>query len=478
MNRRHRRVRRPALLYLLAGLLTLAACSPSENTGSKTVGDPLGAPATTTTLPDDAPTDTTAPPATTAPPEGTGLEPPTMPDPYDILSDALEPLAGFAGIDEEPSELLDTVGFRLSPVVDGWMRAVMWDSLEVGGEPVLVVAMYPYGELRADPFTPLGMAGIAAGADIEVEDATVDGATAWRFQLDDEWWYTWAGHSVAFLAVGDDEAVEAVLEPLVAADAEVYAWETGDCLYTAPDDGAQVPYAPFGDDIVVPCDGPHSHYVLATTTFDEAAGGIGDEEYLALQTLCGESFEEHVGLPSTESAVDLVIYAPDEDEWDRGDRYGACVIGRYAGGEPMLVEDTYRGMGEAARLDRTPGDCYGPFGIASQPVPCDQPHVYQYLGAADLPSSGEYPSGAGEQQAVAACDQLLAGQASTTESGDGRIETFAMAPPPHRWEQGERTVHCFAYPAPLDPDDTVPLIIVGPLQGEWRILPAEDVIDA
>ena len=480
MSRRHRRRRRQAPLQVmafLAVLAVLAGCSSSGDTGSRAVGEPPGAGPTTTSADPGADTTTAVPPDRTFPPVRTDLEPPAMPDPFDLVDAAMEPLAEFPVDDTEPTELLDTISFRLAGIVDYVMQAVVWENLSVDGEPVLVVGMYPYAGERANPITGFSMAAVAAGEDGDVEDVDLgEGADAWRTEVGDDWWYAWSGHSAAFLAVGAEGAVESVLAPLVAADAGVYAWETGDCLYSSPDDGAEMPYAPFGDDMVVPCDGPHSHYVLATTSFADDAGGVDADSYAALRAQCEETYEDHVGVPSHESVVDLIIYAPDEEEWARGDRYGACVIGRYLDGEPALVDDSYRGAGESVHLERRPGDCFGPEGATSPPVGCDQPHDYEYLGTVELDGDDDYPSSLAEPRARFACNTLLIERMAGSNTGEGRVDTYAWIVPEHRWEQGERTVHCFAYPVSENPES--PVVIVGPLTGEWRIMVADDVVDA
>ncbi len=480
MGSRWRRRRGPVLRIVGAGLAmaVLATCSAEADTHAKAVGEPLGAPPTT------SPATTTSVPDLPFPPVRTDLEPPEVPDPFDLLDEALDPLAGFDSVDEEPTELLDVVEFRLSSLLDSWARASMWDHIEVDGERVLILAMYPYAELRGHPLISEEMATTIAGEDGEVEEIALENIwepfPAHHTLVGDDWWYTFADVSTAFVAVGDEEAVETAMRPLVDASLRSVPWGVGDCLYVAPEDGYALPYAPFGDDVVVPCEGPHSHYVLATRTFtgDSESVFVSDQDFASFDWLCGTRYEEHVGLPHTESAVDLEINVPDTDEWARGARYGACIIGRWSEGEPVLVDDTYRDAGESVRLSRSAGDCYGEFGANAPPVDCAQPHDSEYLGTIEY-ESDDYPlSWFGNLRVNALCRQLFERRAADTESDDGTIEFFALPVPQHHWEEGDRTVPCFAYPLPPDPESGEVAVLVGPLTGEWRIVPLDDIDDA
>ena len=125
---------------------------------------------------------------------------------------------------------------------------------------------------------------------------------------------------------GDDEA-EATTTTVVRTTEEVAPVSPGEC--------GNVPRLQVGGALdpatieVVPCDQPHLMEIGAVFEYplppdSDFPGTISVDGYATEQ--CLERFEAYVGAPYTESELDVLIIAPDEDGWDDGDRRIACVL--------------------------------------------------------------------------------------------------------------------------------------------------------
>jgi hypothetical protein len=78
------------------------------------------------------------------------------------------------------------------------------------------------------------------------------------------------------------------------------------------------------------CDGSHSHEVVMQTVFADADGVAypGSGTLTARnRALCEAAFEAHVGVPSADSELSLVIAVPNQVAWDAGVRAAPCLVG-------------------------------------------------------------------------------------------------------------------------------------------------------
>lgn len=79
-----------------------------------------------------------------------------------------------------------------------------------------------------------------------------------------------------------------------------------------------------------PCDQPHSYEVFASAQ-------VEDETYdrnlidMFAQMTCTQEFTKFVGLPVSDSVLDVTYLTPTEDSFSRGDREVTCLVGTGSG---------------------------------------------------------------------------------------------------------------------------------------------------
>jgi hypothetical protein len=403
-------------------------------------------------------------------------------DPFAVASDALRRIDGFEYTDDDLSlRQLNALEFR----IDGLNRAVLADyawsrAVSSSGEELIVVSLYPLSPYLGDPDIDLGIA--LAMADLEDPEAVDIGRLGgWRIRVEGEPWTLVADNTHVFLVIGAADTSVAALEALVAANAPSYLWQRGDCLYFDDAGGIGVPYAPFGEGNIVPCDGAHTHEVISSLTLEvgpDAAfpgSGLSDRSFEE----CEVAFEAYVGIPEFPSDIAMIRYLPDGVEWAEGDRYLGCVVYRGdASSEPVTIGESLEGIGEAAVREVAAGDCTD---LAGGPaVRCSRPHTFEYIGTAplDLPA-GPYPGAAEADTAgTAACAGLLDAYAANLRVGNVSLESFAVwVPGPAAWARGLQEAHCVAWA--LDDDDALQLIM-GSITDVWEAvrLPRDGGIEA
>ena len=440
--------RRAALL-----LVVITACTSTGVTTNT-------APSRTTGQPDDSSTTTSTQP-------GEPLSAPELPDPFDLAEEPLNELEvdGFDFADVDP-DLVESVRVRLS-VFGSLYSASVWDELvSDDSDEVVAFSLYPSGSARGDPALPMALAEalVEAGADFtEVTRRDLGGQTAYEIVDDRITWLLWANNTHLFVTAGVDNATEDVMAAIIDKTfGSEYQWEEGDCLYF--DDG--VPYAPFGDGNVVPCDGPHEWEVTRSEPLadDEEAPFPEEELSERVAAACEEAFFEFTGLLPTESALNQVSYLPDADEWEQGDRYFACIISRNDGaGDAQLTTGSL--AGEATRVTRSIGDCYRR-SVDTGEVDCGRPHVFEYIGMADYQggSGDDYPGESelsGDLERV--CDGLIDSYVTSRTIEGATIAPFPAIIGAFAWEKGVRAVPCFAYAV----EDGTALEVVGSFSGGW-----------
>ncbi len=207
-------------------------------------------------------TTTTVPtaPTTTLP----GLAPPITDDTDDLALEALVPLDGYtletdiSGDDAALFALFDP--WVPDRIIDGLAAAVFEGP---AGERVSVISTIPVTGLRADPNLPSFFAAAAGRGETEasVVDGitTIEAASGGTFEI-------WSDGDGVLVATAEDPAdAHSFMVARAAVDAPNGVWESDSCLYLAPTDPPAFgifPYAPFMEDLVVPCSGPHNAEVL------------------------------------------------------------------------------------------------------------------------------------------------------------------------------------------------------------------------
>jgi hypothetical protein len=481
---------------LVAVAVALGSGCDSGGSDATTTGDPAtteASPTTTTQAPGDtttqAPGDTTtSTPVTTtttaAPPRlpattTTTLAPPPLPDAFELAADALRAIDGFQYTDDDLTlRELDELEFRIGALLGTVLEEYSWSRMESSsGDELVVASLYPRAGYRADPELDFAVAFSASGFE-DPEPVDIAGYAGWRINVGQASW-TFAGDNThVFLAIGEAEPVAAAIAALLEANAPGYLWQEGDCLYLGREG---VPYAPFGDGELVPCDGAHTHEVIWSTTLDAGPGAPFPDQALADQSYeaCEVAFEAYTGAPEFPSEIAMVRYLPDGEEWREGDRYLACVV--YLGDDasaPVAIDETVEGRGPDLQRAVTPGECADVAGGSS--VRCSRPHTFEYVGVAQLDlSAATYPgASAVETAASEGCSLALDGFATRTAVGDVSLEAFAVwFPGPAAWERGDRFAHCMAWA--IDGDDELQLVM-GSIAEDWEPVrpPRDGGIDA
>jgi hypothetical protein len=436
----------PRLIVVILGAsLAIAACTPLTS----------GKDTTTTTATTTEPTATTVP---TTDANGK-LVPPQREDRSSVAADVLTPVDGFTEAATPPdtaNDLLTAIDAWLPPdLVAGDAEIVYSDA---AGAYVAVVSVVPNLAWRGDPgFVPdliEAVTGAEPGRPLSgVFTAQAPGGAVLQF------WSSGDGFVVASSL--DPDAAITYLSGLDDDSRPNPAWSTGNCLFL--DETENLPYAPFPREVVVPCSGAHNAEVLIGLTqgTDDEAFDADAIEYRRNYE-CDRAYNEAFGDQLTH-APGLVTYMPDEDEWDRGDRYLACVAiidrneGRQVFTGPMAGLDNLDFNPEVGSclLDSLPADT----------VECSSPHVYQFVGVATV-DSNTWPDG-DDTAFDDACMPLI----DTLASGPGTLEIFPIGLGPYAFENGDRTVRCMAFATV----DGFLVDVLGSFNAAWRILGTDGV---
>lgn len=250
-----------------------------------------------------------------------------------------------------------------------------------------------------------------------------------------------------------------------------YRWQTGDCVtVTSFDD---VPYEPYGADVVVDCADEHTFEVYFVGTFDAPDGAAYDEHTFSaiLRDECATGFIEFVGLPYPESGLDLIYYLPDAREWAAGLRYQACVVyDPRGGGDPPNSSGSLRGS--AVALGTVEGDCSNDLSLRGPEVDCDLPHRYEHVGVF-RPSESQWPGDeALEEAAIDGCRLLADGYVAGGPAVPVGVVVGIPVVTPTRvdWDAGSRSIVCAA--AAIDRRGERMVVIGSFAQDGWTIVEA------
>jgi hypothetical protein len=324
---------------------------------------------------------------------------------------------------------------------------------DADGATVAVVSVIPQLTWRGDPgFVPSLIEALTGAEPDNPQDGiftanTVGGAVM-------ELWSTGDGFVVA--ASHDPETAINYLLGLAQIAEPNESWASGDCLFINEEE--DMPYAPFPPDVVVPCSGAHNAEVLFGSTTGAELESFDEEAIEYQRNLdCDHSYNEVFGDQRTH-APGLVTYMPDQDEWDRGDRYIACVViidrndgrqlltGNMADLDDLVFEPAFG----SCFLDRLPADT----------VDCAVAHIYQYVGDATI-EADVWPGG-DDTVFDDACAPLL----DDLNSDPADLNVFAIGLGPYAFETGDRTVRCMAF---ATFEDFI-VDVLGSFDGPWRIV--------
>lgn len=433
-------------LAIVIGLIAVA-CVPTD-----------AEPSSTTT---EGATTTNAPSSTTDAPGKSGsskdhLEPPERGDPNDVATDAFWDAGDFEVAGEPTLFEKDALEAIERWIPEDLIDGIVWEVFSNGDDTnVLVVSVIPTLTWRGDPsFVPSLIATLTDTDAHEISPDIYEAETSGGLIL----YARSTGDGFVISTSIEPESAVTYLEALTAESRPQRVWEPGSCLYIDAD-AETLPYAPFPPDIVVPCNGPHNAEVLVSrqigTNLTEYDGEAIDYER---NYECDKAYADEFGPQKTRKPT-LITYMPDEDEWNRGDRYLACVV------QLETIEGIELIAGAMAdRPDLVwnpePGACFGR-SFAPDTVGCGSIHGYQYLGDADV-SLDEWPT---ERSAAFkdACADLLA---EFVRQGPAKVDVFATGLFPYAFEQGDRSVRCMAFAT----EDGLLVEVVGSFDEIWRVV--------
>lgn len=360
---------------------------------------------------------------------------------------------GYSSTDAVDRATLDLIDIAVAWVPSAIVAEVAHDVLSSPTDGLVgVVSVIPTIEWRGAPDLPEMLVGLLSDSIAEADENRIvatQGADGSPLYL----WSTGDG----FLVVAAADPLEAVsyLEQREAVRVPNAVWADGTCLMLP---GGLFPYAPFPMDLVVPCSASHNAEVIAAEfaatsapTYD-AAAIEADRAYA-----CDQAYSTTFG-PDIDHRPGLVTYMPDEGEWERGDRYRACVVSLSTNGSVEVFEGP---MAEREDLawNLEPGDCL-PSTVKETPLDCASIHVHEFMGTAEVPF-GEWPS-----DADPAFDSVCDGYLDQVTDGPVEVGIWAYGLGPYEFEQGARTVRCLAFAI----GDTAPTLVGGSFSGDWRVV--------
>ena len=431
------------MLLLLGIGLVAAACTPSGDTFQET------------TTPDKG-TVTTAVEPTTPTTDPSEPDPPERGDPNDVASEAFWAAGDFA-IAGEPG-LYDEDALT---AIERWLpedlvAGLVWEVFTNSPDTnVLAVSVIPTATWRGDPnFVQTLISTLAEADPTEVGDGIFQATTAGGLEM-----YAWStGDGFVISASTDSDLSIQYLEALAIESEPQTVWGPDVCIYTDPE-SETLPYAPFPPDLVVPCNGPHNAEVLLSEQVGTDLDAFDDDviEY-ERNYRCDARYNELFGSQKGYKPS-LITYMPDEDEWDRGDRYLACVVQLTGMDGPVLLSGY---LSERTDLEWTPEvEACLDRSLAPEVIECGRPHGYQYLGDA-IVNVSEWPDD-GTAAFQEACATLLD---DSVRSGPAPVEVFATGLYAYAFESGDRTVQCMAFAT----QDGLLVDVAGSFSGVWRVV--------
>lgn len=432
------------LFVALALAFVGAACTPDSNEPTTTTA--FDQSTTTVRMPDTT---------TTTAPQGE-LVAPERGDPDEVAADAFWDAGEFGTADETTLFDEDALTTIERWIPEELVAGLVWEVFTTTTGPnVLAVSVIPTLTWRGDPnFVPALIATVSDSEGIDLGDGVFEVETDGGLAL--YAWSTGDGFVIAS-SIAADEAI-AYLRSLAAESQPQTVWGPSTCLYVDPATET-LPYAPFPPDVSVPCGGPHNTEVLISEQIGTALTEYdADTIEYDRNYLCDKAYDEAFG-PQKDHTPTLVTYMPDSDEWDRGDRYLACVVQIETTEGPLLIEGA---MSDQTDLtwDPSPGDCLDR-SFAPETVDCGRPHGYQYLGDVTV-EFDEWPVG-GTSAFQPACDGLLD---EFLRPGEIPVDVFATGLYPYRFEQGDRSVQCMAFAT----DEGLLADVVGSFGDVWRVI--------
>jgi hypothetical protein len=328
------------------------------------------------------------------------------------------------------------------------------------GDEVVAVAVTMGGEFRGAPYVAEEVSAFLSGS--RPTEVSVGDHTAFRVGIGDEEWLMYNNEAYLFITIGPRSASRRVMRDL-AQTSVPYLWQPGDCLDFADEYDSATPYAPFGEHGLRHCGVTHTHEVIHSEVLPEGPDArfpadLSDRSRIT----CARAFRDFTGRSELETTLLMTRYLPDRDEWAKGSRYLACIVGVAGPDGEVAVEGRIDGRDPALVFTLEVGTCL--FGLF--PVECDQRHDSEIIAAFDLPDGPDAPLPDVDdlrERLGDRCDEELA--AFALGEGPGEIEVFELTDVFGSWELGLRRVYCRAA---AFGDDGFRLDITGTFGSGWE----------
>ncbi|GAA3392674.1 septum formation family protein [Cryptosporangium minutisporangium] len=193
----------------------------------------------------------------------------------------------------------------------------------------------------------------------------------------------------------------------------------------------------------VECGRPHLYEVMRSAALP--SGATYPPDLTTVEAACERQLPGYLGSPDAyASRLTAREYGPTRAQWDRGERWYACLLGE-RGPDDSAVDQTaslagvlegglgaYRKCLTAAPLDEP-----------SRTVPCTEPHRSEAVSAIDFGGrpGAVPPQDASVRGAVDRCDQVVRRYLGGTRPG---VRTSATAASAEAWQRGLTMVVCYA----------------------------------
>ncbi len=381
-------------------------------------------------------------------------------DPSDLASAVFDRLVGF----DVGRATDDEAGSVMAPLFD--VRQDLFAGADIvrvdaeDGASVIAASVTTGGNFRGAPFVAEEVAAFLSGS--RPDTVSIGDRTAFRATIADEQWLLYNNETHLLITIGPDDAARRVMTAL-AESFDLYLWQPGDCLDFSDDFDSETPYAPFGLHGLRHCSLDHTYEVIHSEVLPEGPdarypAGLNERS----DATCGRAFYEFTGTTELESALALIRYRPDEDEWDKGSRYFACVVSVGTGDSLTRIEGRIDGRDPELAFELEVGTCL----LSLVPAECDDLHNGEIIAAFELEAGADAPR-PDEEEARNAMREQCETALSEFELGEGpgTVQVFEITDVFTAWEVGARSYYCMAV---AFGDDGFRLDITGTFAGGWE----------
>ena len=387
-------------------------------------------------------------------------------DPQALADQGLAPLVLFEGAEIEEGEIdgyLDVLAMTPADLAPGLIYAKVGDAED---QTAFVVSIAVGGAYRGAPWLAEALLSYW-GNTTSVRWTEIDGRRAYRALVRGRWWLVWANDTHLFAVVAPSAFAETIMTALMQGSPPAYRWRNGDCLDFSDGYRAESPYAPLGPLGLRHCGAPHTWEVMYSVELEESADDPYPEDLAErVYAMCGDEYFRRFDVAPLEQGLDLLVYLPDRDEWEQGQRYGACLLAQYGEDGIVSLEHRITQADVSDSFDLEVGSCLAGSSLGVVPVPCSVAHKGEVVAVFtdDTPAGSPFPgidalSGTMNRQCIEA------GYAYGLHLNGQDLDAAPLSDMFIGWDQGIRDWYCVAYALG---EDGRPFDVKGSFLGEWE----------